>query len=295
MATIFELKGSGDIDAGSTGASSKKLYIVRDGQDQLEAYNLAFTTSPQLLYGILRGKINVEEWGNGFFHVQVDYSTEALNDAPSGSGSNPTPGDQGPPTQPPGNSQPIGSELSFSTGGGTERIYFSKETKQWVRAGGGVAPDFKNLINVTADGGAQGCEVVSAKGEFTISRRFDSMAFGWFVRMMRATATTNKFNFWGATPGEVLFLGADGSFKPSEQWSIGCRFSYSKTKTTLAECKVGDIQFNAPIAGHDYVWCFYVQTVATTGGVQYPVSIPKYGYVERVYDAEDFRFLGVSH
>ncbi len=315
-ATIHELRGSGDFSVGPGGFTGKLRYIVVGGTDQGAAYTLIKATAPATATTpngelLLQGQIDPQDRGGGVFAADVEYSafipSEAGDDyvgQPSGS----DPGPQGTGEEGAGNpaggtpaSQEITREFSLTTGGGTEKIFTSLETrmKAGETVGGAVkpAPDFGGLIGVPLGGGEiQGCEIISNKCEFSIAQNFSKLTVGYITRMMATTAKTNKKPFFGCARGEVIFAGGDIQHKAGSEnpWNITGRFGYSPNVATKT---VGEVTLT-DIWGWNYVWFQYenrTEEIVHLGvTIKLAVEYPKHGYVERVYEEEDFKILGME-
>ena len=88
--------------------------------------------------------------------------------------------------------------------------------------------------------------------------------------------------------GEVLFMGASGSKRGSDDWEITFRFAASPNKTGLT---VGDI-VGIDKKGWEYMWVRYAdaEDAAAKAIVKKPVAV----YVEKVYEEGDFSTLGIG-
>lgn len=298
---LYELKGSGDFKAGPSGVNGKGLAVVLDAADQDDAFDLADGYFPAVVAGIPRGSIDVKDQGGGVFLVEVEYSSGVGEPAGAEAGQPPTGG-----REPAGEADPnqtIGREYSFSTGGATRRIFFSKETRHKVAEVNAEAPDFGGLIGVRLDGGEiEGCEVLAPAADFTITRRFAYLTLGWFRNMLDLVACTNSVPFVGMDVGEVLFKGCDGNYHDGDRqpWSVTGRFGYSRNRTiedSPDELTVGGLEI-PDVRGWDYVWFVYekrTETVTINGVARdLIVQYPKFGYVERVYSEGDLATLGLA-
>lgn len=316
MATIRTLKGTGTFTVGPSGFTGKGKYLVLNAASELEAYTLVAATAPPVLAApngipVLRGDISIEDAGGGVYLADMDYSASIRSEGVNDLAGNPPGSDPGPQEGPaegggnpvsgvPGSTE-LGREFSFSTAGGTERIFLSKETRYKVGETIGneakPAPDFGGLIGVPLGGGEiEGCEVYSAKCEFSVSQRLAILTVGYILRLMASTATTNKLPFYACARGEVLFLGGDGHYRDGSElpWSVNGRFAYSKN---VAEKVVGNIHL-VDIWGWNYLWFQYerrTETIVHLGQtIELEVQYPKHGYVERVYDETDFSVLNME-
>ena len=120
-------------------------------------------------------------------------------------------------------------QLSFKTGGGTQKIIRSLGTTRY----GPKAPDMGGLINVTANG-VEGVEVHVPTLEFTIRRGFalDFVTNDYVKMLAGLTGSVNDDEFNGFAAGEVLFLGAEGTQSGGDPWQITFSFAASSGANT---------------------------------------------------------------
>ena len=259
-AQICELKGSGDFTRGTTGTEGKFLCIVlgTTSQDDAEAAALAYF--PPVVNGTPLTTAQATDLGGDVYQVELSYRTGTPTTAGPTAGN--TPSNARPPGSGKNNTDKLTRDLSFTTGGGTRKKFYSINTRHALSAvPGNAAPDFGNLIGVTKDGKVDGCEVIAPACDFTISQRYASLDFGWFRTMLDTIATTNDADWLGMLRGEVLFKGCDGNYKDGDQfpWSVTAKFSYSRnmaegdSAAVAAALNVGGIQI-PDVYGHEYVW-----------------------------------------
>jgi len=86
----------------------------------------------------------------------------------------------------------------------------------------------------------------------------------------------------------VLFLGASGSKRSSEDWEITYRFASQPNRTGIV---VGDIT-GISKKGWEYMWVRYRDT--EDGSAKALVKRPVAAYVEQVYRDGDFSQLGIG-
>jgi hypothetical protein len=160
-----KLKGSGDFKAGASGVTGQMRYMVVGGNNQDEAFGMALNASSPLIGGIPRGSIDVKDQGGGVFIIEIEYSPVVRQAAPSAAGQNPQNQQQSPE-----HAQPVGAEFSFSTKGGTQRIYQSRFVRSSTALQGLQASDPKGRIGDSKHG-TEGVDIVAPKPEFTINVR----------------------------------------------------------------------------------------------------------------------------
>lgn len=303
-ARLIELKGSLDFTKGPSGTDGKGVALVVDAANQDEAYAVAIAFFPPIVAGIPRGSITVKEECADVYAIDVDYRNAVPTENSPTAGNSPA--DARPPAAGGNNAALISRDMTFSTGGGTRRIYRSIKTRHRVAKGGDIAPDYGKLIGVQKDGKVEGCEVVAPTADFTITKRFLSLTFGWFRNMLDLIAHTNDGPWLGMERGEVLFKGSDGNFKDGDPypWTVTGKFGYSKNlnmeddpdELTLG---VGADAFTIPdVMGWEYVWVRFrpieKEVVIDGKNVKVPIEIPRWAFVEQVYSEGNLSNLGMD-
>ena len=181
------------------------------------------------------------------------------------------------------------SSYSFDTAGGTQHITQSLQTINSYAPSGETAPDFKGAIGFNGQE-VEGADILLAAYHFSETHYMADSAVttAYKGKLYALTYKTNADAFKGFSEGEVLFLGASGSQRGTDQWEITFRFAASPNKTGLT---VGDITSIAK-KGWEYLWVRYEEAEDTTAKAI--VKRPKAVYVERVYDSGDFSDLGIG-
>lgn len=178
------------------------------------------------------------------------------------------------------------SVYNFEITGVPTRVQQSKETM----ASYGTEPeDFKGAINVQ-DGRVEGVDIIVPESTFSETHWIDdsTMTAAYQRTIQNIVGTVNDASFKGRAAGEVLFLGASGTKRGSDDWEVTFKFAYSPNVTNLS---VGDLTVSSK-AGWNYLWVYYEQVKETeTGG---GVTQPKWAYVERVYNTSSFGSLGIG-
>lgn len=107
---------------------------------------------------------------------------------------------------------------SFDTSGGSMSVQYGtlKETKT---PSGYSADNYQGAINVTVDDGKptiNGIDIQIPTLKFSEQWNLyaPNITANWVKEVSKLTGTTNTSTFRGFQPGEVLFLGASGSFTP---------------------------------------------------------------------------------
>jgi hypothetical protein len=306
--TIVERKGSGDFSRGPGASEGKILFAVFGAASQGEALLAAEgdDRAPPILSGFLRGKGSVTEVGPALDFVDFDYERSIANETTDPS-SGQSPADAKP--KPEGgrpNEEEVSRDVTFSTGGGTRMRKFSLGTLKYCKDGD-TAPDFGGLMNYNPQTKeCTGVQVFTGGCDFTISKRFRVITLGWLREMMGKIACTNDSPFLNMAIGEVLFKGSDGHYSDGDPkpWNITGRFGYSPDLTledNPEDCTFGDAEDPTAVTvpllpGWAYVWTLDMQTTEkiTINGnlVDFGVKLPRFVYVETVYQDADLNQLG---
>ncbi|HEX4131470.1 MAG TPA: hypothetical protein VHZ24_15630 [Pirellulales bacterium] len=182
--------------------------------------------------------------------------------------------------------QPGEAEFSFDTGGGTQHISNSLSTTGKFAPAGQTAPDYKQLIGVTADS-VEGVDVQVPAFSYTVTRYMASgdLSTGYVSSLYSLTGCVNtdtvNLNVDGVqltfNAGELLFMGASGRKRGQDDWEVTLHFSGSQNRTNFT---VGDITIASKL-GWEYLWIRYEDRV--DANAKKIVKVPIAAYVEKVY------------
>lgn len=191
----------------------------------------------------------------------------------------------------PDNSETV--EVSIEIGGQTAHITQSFGTTRYA-APGSVAPDYGGAIGVNSSGGSlsvEGTDVYVPTYSWTESHRFpvsqisDAYLAGVYAL---CAAPVNGAPWRGNPPGAVLFRGARGSWKDSDEYAR-IEFAFSLTpNVTLSLGTISGIQK----PGWDHLWQVFEEADDATA--KSLVKRLKAAYVEQVYRRGDFSVLGIG-
>jgi hypothetical protein len=182
------------------------------------------------------------------------------------------------------------SSFSFDTTGGTFKILQSKETINSY-AETGSAPDMQGAINASSDG-VEGVDITIPQYAFSETHYIADADVTLTYRgvLFALTGTVCDDSFKGCAEGEGLFLGARGQKRGRGDWEITFNFAASPNVTGLT---IGPITSIAK-KGWEYLWVWYIKKTQGTGANQILTQVPKFVYVERVYDPGDFSMLAIG-
>lgn len=182
--------------------------------------------------------------------------------------------------------------VSFGISGGTAHITNSLETIARYGPGGegGVnAPDMKGAIDYDGDE-VKGTDkyVPQLKFDILFSHPLGVINWDQVRNLARTAGYQNEDEFFGFEPGEVLFVGCDGSMGSEQETQIHYEFACQENATGDKALTFGDIA-NVEKRGWDYLWVKYKDFDDPATGL--PTRIPKHVYVERIYP--ETAFVGV--
>lgn len=232
---------------------------IHDAASETDARSALQLWAPATYDGRTLNEWTVQEGGNGFWTGRLRYIYNIADD-----------------------------EYTFDTGGGSQKITQAPVVSSYAVSG--LTPgDFQGGINVSEDR-VEGVDVVSPTFQFSETHRFSDVFIlsGYKATLFALTGRMNNASFKGLAAGECLFLGASGSKRGVDAWTITFRFAGSPNVTGLA---IGDIT-GIDKLGWDYLWVRYADFADgfATCLVKRPIS----AYVHRVYEPADFSLLSIG-
>ncbi|OWY70407.1 hypothetical protein B7486_16595 [cyanobacterium TDX16] len=185
-------------------------------------------------------------------------------------------------------------EFSFDTSGESKHITQALSQTSYPDS---VAPDFGNSIGVSRDG-IEGVDIIVPGYKWTETHYLSNSFVTADYKRLLADFTGSvhggddveaNHRFRGFAPGEVLFLGAQGSRRGSGDWQLTFSFARLPNETDL---QIGDLTVDEKL-GWQYLWIRSRQTVI---GDTEPVigAAPSFVYVASVYPEKDFEQLGIG-
>lgn len=202
----------------------------------------------------------------------------------------------------------------FDTTGGEVHITTSKQTvRSYVHPYAAIleteAPSYNGSIDVQgAQNDVKGIDIVIPTMKLNVQYRHPQgvVSLPFARRMMQLTGMVNSTRFLGWAPYEVLFLGAQGSDGTNTDASVSYSFAISPNASALSLDKYGlnpcsleqwggPNTYNLPCdtspvtiekEGWNVIWIRYEDetVIDTNGNYIKPSKLPRYVYIERVYD-----------
>lgn len=182
-------------------------------------------------------------------------------------------------------------EFDFEIGVRTEKRTQSIATTSYTASG--TAPAFQNAIGVQGDR-IEGVDInvptyafsyTAYKDLSSVNATFKNNLYNCAAKVNSASFTVDGQAF---AAGELLFLGATGSLRRSDQWQITYRFEASKNVSGLTIAGITGISKK----GWEFLETLYQDVIDTVSG-NFVVKRPKAVYVHQVYETANFStYLG---
>jgi hypothetical protein len=186
----------------------------------------------------------------------------------------------------------VGDEtISFDLASQTAKVSQSLSTVNSY-AVTGTAPDFQGGIGYDQKKREfEGVDRMVEQFSFSITKILanESITNSYIQSLRGAAFSSNSATFRGLAAGEVLFVGASGSPRDAETYTITYKFQVSRNVTGLSVGDVGGISKQ----GWDYLWV--LRSVSEDSTAKLLTPRPLAAYVERLYASSDFTSsLGLS-
>lgn len=168
----------------------------------------------------------------------------------------------------------------FDTTGGT--VHITQGRQEVNRYPADTAPN--QLGAIAVDGNeVKGTEIIvpAMKVNVQFNHPFGFLTLSRAKYLSDITGTVNSDPFLTFKPGEVLFLGARGSDGTTSDATVNYSFAMAVNATGLT---IGDIA-GVDKKAWDVSWIRYADTITTAGGEDLPTRVPKFVYVDRVYES----------
>lgn len=182
--------------------------------------------------------------------------------------------------------------LTFNLVGGTEHITSALSTVSYRLTADGPIIDVQKTIGIDLKTGqVRGVDILAPVLDYTLTTEFPNRIVtpAYVDALFDLTGTVNTASFKGRPAGSVLFKGARGSKKGSENWELAFEFAYSKNKTGLS---IGGIT-GVDKKGWQYLEIMYRDspTLLISGK---PIQVPTQVNVHDVYENGDFSKMKIG-
>lgn len=282
----YELYNSREFNVGKDQLEGTLEYIIKGSTDDAIARATMLAESPAVFPGVpglVRGDARVRPIGGPLFYGTVKYLPDYAPLYPAVNETGPV----AIPPAAPGLNTPLGADFAFDISHQTEHITQSKRTMQKVKRGGGVPPDTKRAIGVSADGTVNGCDRIKGMMEWSTTKTLNSITLGYIYKLQDMVGTTNNAPFYGGETGTQMFLGASGNTKDVSKCVVTFKFSHQKHLANVVITEDLIVPFKR---GWDYLWVAYKNVADANKLTQQPDA----AYVEQIYDEENFQFFGIA-
>jgi hypothetical protein len=156
----------------------------------------------------------------------------------------------------------------------------------WVLVGG--AQDFKGAVGVTKDR-VEGYDLFVPKFDWSRSVSREVVTRNYMRTLRELCGKKNDAPFYGSEAGEVLYLGASGSYTEGGKWAITHKFAEVANQTSIVIVP-GELIVPSK-RGWDYLWVAY----KAGQGARQVVQEPSAAYVEEVVDDGDFSLIEIGY
>jgi hypothetical protein len=148
------------------------------------------------------------------------------------------------------------------------------------------APNYQGAIGVNDDR-IDGADIFGPRFEWSRTVSLPIVTRAYLITLRNLTGTKNSRRFYGSQPGEVLYLGATGTYTLGERWSVTHRFAERANQVDLTITPNLTIPLKR---GWEYLWVRYLPEVVD-GRVLHRAAA---AYLEDVIPDGDFALIGIG-
>lgn len=284
MATVTERTGSRKASSEDGRTTIERGYNVDGATSEIEAMTAIRAQVPADIDGAKLKSISVEVLKDAYGDVSGD--TEGYTASVRWEKSEPKlPGEGG------GGGGGFNRTVKFTTRGGTRNernalsLVDSSRNSEYDSIS--IPRSVTKQINARLDGPAEGVDIVTRNLEVTVERQYGpgELSIGAIRDLYDRTGSVNSDSFLGASAGELLFAGADGTFNPDGSGDLTFSLLFEPNVTDRALPWGDTIQKD----GWDYFWTLTHKVDAAGTVVNQPIA----AYVSRVYPRKDFSSLPI--
>ena len=173
---------------------------------------------------------------------------------------------------------------SFNTTGGTVHLSQSLRTMGRYPAPGQTAPNYEGAIGVTQSS-VDGVDVPAPALNWTKRKKFKFLSNSYIFQMVALTGSINASSWRGFSPGEALFLGAEGGEDDQNFVELVYHFAIKPTQYNFS---IGSITIPKK-RGWDYIWVRHKEKIVGDR----VLTVPAAAYVEQVHPEGNFSVLAL--
>ena len=234
------------------------IFVVRGTNDETEVRNLVRLNAPQTYDDLDLVSVTAEPQGGDLWYATAKYVL-----------------------------QDFSGDYEFDTSGGTQRLATSLATLQRTALPGYSAPNYQGAINVSEDR-VEGVDITVPIFNFSETKYLTAgvVTPAFKYNIFQLTGRVNGAAFKGYAKGELLFLGASGSKRGKERWSINYKFAASPNVVGMP---VGNGGLVVSKEGWQHLWVRFEDDIHSGRLVKIPVAY----YVEQVYPYGNLSSLGI--
>lgn len=291
--SVYEMHGSREVNKTIDGGDARLMFFAKGSTNDADIRAAFDSEIPTAFSGVPLSRITYRQIDGDYWEATAEYQPRQTQEADGGLG-----GETG--TEPPEPGEPgglpeysptdaLGNEFSFNISGQTEHITQSLQTISKTKRNGGVAPDNRRAIRITANGEVQGVDRITPRFEYSMTITVGFITLNYLQTLKSLVGTTNNATFHGQNRGEVLLLGVNGQSKDAQKYTITFHFASEENQASIDVC--GDGTLIVPLKrGHEYLWVSYKET--ETEGVLF--AQPDSAYVEEIYAQADWSQLKIG-
>jgi hypothetical protein len=148
-------------------------------------------------------------------------------------------------------------------------------------------PDLKRAIGVN-NRTVEGCDITIPAYKFTFNYypSISVVTIDYVNRLLNLTGKTNDAPWFGFDAGELLFMGPSGQPRGLDDWEILLHIMANPSAEGFMIGDVGPVNKD----GWEYLWVQFVDSIDQNC----LIKVPRFAFVERVYDAGSFSDLGID-
>lgn len=288
-AIIVERIDGPDAERADRGDSATYKYHIFNTTDAATAHTALITNAPATVTAAVSGKTlvptryRITGQQADYWQGEVDYAEASRK--------RPEPKETG------------DERVSFTISGASKHVDKSLDTVLTATHDRTkVAPDFKQAIGVTKDG-VSGTDIIIPEFGFQVTQYIPlaTITNSWINQLADIVGTVADTTFRGFDVGRVLMTSVSGSERSETDAEVTFNFGVAKNEAIIipgleyyddvTDPMTPEWTEEIPKLGWEYLWVFYEEEKDDVA--KRVRKIPKFAYVEQVYDYGDWSFLSL--